>query len=292
MSIFRRCLTLPTGCGSFSATTPEQAQDLEKTLQDGLLAAQQSAGILTYLHKASLCVKHCWVTMCVAFSDWLNINYTESMLTQVDRFQSYVSGMILLYHTARLILCGSPQDAWRPNFDLAGTLLDLLEFCQSLDPVAMHFKSRISCHYKTIQLLLHTHHVVYVDNRDATTSSTFTAPFISLFLQPLSGYSIMHEVVTQISKQLCEPYGDEKDARTELVNQSSKTGHISAEFANVSRYHLGSTSGGSEEDPLQRLSRMSSWEAEYFADCRDPNHWAARRSSYVYSQDAENRSIV
>lgn len=66
MLMFRYCVSGLKSEGSRSKLNEEERKIAGETLSDGLLAAQQSARIVSLIRDASQSVRHCWVTMYVA----------------------------------------------------------------------------------------------------------------------------------------------------------------------------------------------------------------------------------
>jgi hypothetical protein len=63
MLVFRRCLSVFRLSKDRAALSSEQRDVLNRTLENGLLAAQQTAQVLCIVRKASQSVRHCWITM-------------------------------------------------------------------------------------------------------------------------------------------------------------------------------------------------------------------------------------
>lgn len=67
MLMFRYCVAGLKSEDARSRLNEEERNIAGETLNDGLLAAQQSARIISLIRDASQSVRHCWVTMYVAY---------------------------------------------------------------------------------------------------------------------------------------------------------------------------------------------------------------------------------
>lgn len=66
MMVSRRCLSLFRSSKHRDALSDNQRQIVNKTIEDGLVAAQQTVQILCHLRETSRSVRQCWITMYVA----------------------------------------------------------------------------------------------------------------------------------------------------------------------------------------------------------------------------------
>lgn len=63
MLTFRRCINEFGFVDARAGLNGEEMQFLDRVLIDGLMAAQTSARILSFLRQCAQCVRHCWITM-------------------------------------------------------------------------------------------------------------------------------------------------------------------------------------------------------------------------------------
>lgn len=67
MLIFRHCLAGLRSTEDRERLSTEQRLLMNETLNDGILAAQNSARMIYMIRQASQSVRHCWITMCVIY---------------------------------------------------------------------------------------------------------------------------------------------------------------------------------------------------------------------------------
>lgn len=68
------------------------------------------------------------------------------LLTMQISFQSYVSGLILVYKTTQSRFSGCFEEEYAANIDLIDKLIEVLDFYGKLDPVARQLSRTLSQH--------------------------------------------------------------------------------------------------------------------------------------------------
>jgi len=235
MLIFRHCLAGLKPPGDREALSLQQEGLMNGALSDGLLAAQQSARMVGIVGQASDSPPHCWITI----------------------YQAYVSGMILIYHTAQLRIAGFSREYCAESFELAKKVVDVLDICRKLDPVARKFFTSLLRHYEHLQNL-----DLPISSAAGRSDSADPQPGLYLFAAcpentPLYGTS------EELSRQLCNPYADEG---TMAPPQGDYT------------------ASGSRPSGMPEPRRRPSEEDEgYFVGSSEPSWWLAKRTCVTYS---------
>ena len=202
-----------------------------------------------------------------------------------SRYQAYVSGMILVYHTAQLRLAGYAEKHCAMSCDLASKVVDRLKLCKELSPLARKLTLTLTGHYESLQ---------------GAGSSTAGAEDTSNIALPKSGdylfikspeSAVLHDTSVQIFEKLCNPYSDEgnlaaQDEGPPVLPPSSKA---KSRFPWKSRCWEGYMGSGYGEAPVAITPEISNIEDGYFAGSRDPSWWLAKGGSA--SQSYESRML-
>lgn len=161
------------------------------------------------------------------------------------------------------------------SFDLAGKVVDGLEFCKELDPLARKLTANLSEHYECL--------------RGADQPTTEVDDPVD-FLPPQSGDYLfnvspesadLHDTSCELFEQLCNPYSDGEavvashEAPPQLRPHSNET----TKFPWKSRSWQGFVGSGYGEAPVNITPEISNLEDGYFVRPRDPSWWLAMRSS-------------
>ncbi|OIW30222.1 hypothetical protein CONLIGDRAFT_714604 [Coniochaeta ligniaria NRRL 30616] len=109
-----------------------QSKAFEQTMlnhaEEGVLAAKASSRVLGLLLTQTGCFKRCWIII----------------------FQSYTSCVVLLHCVAQKQVHKMDPSSWEEDLAQAQTCLDALEYCGTLDPVAVKFYERLSIIFQTL----------------------------------------------------------------------------------------------------------------------------------------------
>jgi hypothetical protein len=156
--------------------------------------------------------------------------------------------MILIYDATQLRLAGFSEKHCAMSFDLAGKVVDGLNFCKELDPLARKLIVNLSEHYECADI---------------------------------------HATSCEFFEQLCNPYADgeamvaERDVSPSPRPRSSRT----SRFPWKSKSWQGYAGSGYGEAPLAITPEISNLEDGYFVRSKDPSWWLAMRSSAAHNYD-------
>ena len=132
------------------------------------------------------------------------------------RFQGYVSGMILLYHAMQLNFAGFSDEHWATSLDLVTKVMDVLNFCKELDPVARKFSSSLSRDY---ECFLRTRRSTSTASEAAARAHS-TPPRLDHYLF-ISDSVPLHSLSRELLGQLCSPYANRHTASAQHAEGGS-----------------------------------------------------------------------
>ncbi|KAM0713465.1 hypothetical protein Q7P37_010427 [Cladosporium fusiforme] len=269
MLIFRYCVASVRDQADRTGLTDEQKVVVDETLSDGLLAAQHSARIISLMREASQSVRHCWMTI----------------------YQAYVSGLILIYDATQLKATGALEDQWNPSLDLAVKMIDVLEFCKALDPVARSFVESLTAHCKAFQNIP----VTRQNLAEQTAESDFatSSPYEYLFVVQI-GHDEQHQALQELFEQVSQPYANSDPLTAQQWNEA---GPASPSVSTSKRRQTSLQSHppaifGSSDSQVPTDPFISNNEDEYFIGSSEPSWWRAKRSSIDYSNGATTLKIA
>lgn len=130
------------------------------------------------------------------------------MLIVETRFQAYVSGLILIYHSRQLRRGSSSEEHAASNLDLTEKGLEVLEFCKKLDPVAQRLEASFSRHHQAAQQVT----AASQSRNVGTENIRFVTPSPSDYLFDEDCGSIWQDRASrELLEQVCNPHanGDE-----------------------------------------------------------------------------------
>jgi hypothetical protein len=193
--------------------------------------------------------------------------------------------MILIYHAAQLRLAGYPEKHFAVSCDLASKVVDGLNLCKELSPVARKLTITLTGHYESLQ---------GAEPSTTTTEETddLAPPHSGDYLFNRSPESAMlHDTSVEIFEKLCNPYSDEdtlaaQDERPPVLPRRSS---MMSRFPWKSRRWDGYMGSGYGEAPVAITPEISNIEDGYFVGSRDPSWWLAKRASA--SQSYESRTL-
>lgn len=183
--------------------------------------------------------------------------------------------MILIYHAAQLRLAGYPEKHCAMSCDLASKVVDGLNLCKELSPLARKLTVALTGHYESLQS-------AKPSIADAEETGNIAPPQSGDYLFNKSPQSAMlHDTSVEIFEKLCNPYSDEdtlaaQDQRPPVLPRSSS---MISRFPWKSRCwdgYLGSEYG---EAPVAITPEISNIEDGYFVGSRDPSWWLAKGAS-------------
>jgi hypothetical protein len=193
--------------------------------------------------------------------------------------------MILIYHAAQLRLAGYPEKHFAVSCDLASKVVDGLNLCKELSPVARKLTITLTGHYESLQ---------GTEPPTTTTEETdeLAPPHSGDYLFNRSPESaVLHDTSVEIFEKLCNPYSDEdtlaaQDERPPVLPRRSS---MMSRFPWKSRRWDGYMGSGYGEAPVAITPEISNIEDGYFVGSRDPSWWLAKRASA--SQSYESRTL-
>jgi hypothetical protein len=283
MLIFRHCLAGVRGVEDRKRLSDEQRTLMDKTLHDGLVAAQHSARMIHMIREASESVRHCWITMYIVPPLSMRTSHKSRSLTMFRRFQSYVSGMILLYNAAQLSLAGLDEATFAVNLDLASKTIEVLNFCGQLDPVARKFAISLLTHYERLR------EISPAGGADIPPKVHFGNPQASyhLFFAPPDDAKL-HDTSRSLFEQLCNPYANE-NATTERQEHGARSRSSRNHTLNShqeSQDCAGSSLPGEDDTGTTITAGISNLEDGYFVGSNEPVWWSGKRSAVEFSSGA------
>jgi hypothetical protein len=199
------------------------------------------------------------------------------------RFQSYVSGMILLYNAAQLSLAGLDEATFAVNLDLASKTIEVLNFCGQLDPVARKFAISLLTHYERLR------EISPAGGADIPPKVHFGNPQASyhLFFAPPDDAKL-HDTSRSLFEQLCNPYANE-NATTERQEHGARSRSSRNHTLNShqeSQDCAGSSLPGEDDTGTTITAGISNLEDGYFVGSNEPVWWSGKRSAVEFSSGA------
>ena len=177
--------------------------------------------------------------------------------------------MILVYSAAQLRLAGYAEKHSAMSCDLASKVVDGLNFCKELDPVARKLTITLTGHYESLRDAKACFMV-------ADEPEDISPPQSGDYLFNASPASaVLHDMLTEIFEQLCNPYVDGES----LAAQNEAPPTFPSRFPWKSRRWDGYMGSGYGEAPIAITPEISNLEDGYFVGLRDPSWWLAKRAS-------------
>ena len=188
--------------------------------------------------------------------------------------------MILIYHAAQLKIAGFPHEYCTKSFELAKEVVDVLEFCKKLDPVARRFFVSLLRHYEHLQLFDPS-----IDETAGRGISADPQPDLYLFAACPKN-SPLHGTSEKLSEQLGNPYADEGNmaSRQESGDVLDSQSGIS-EHRRMSREEACRNLGHQTVRGMTKPS-IPDLEKGYFVGSSEPSWWLAKRTCVTYSGES------
>lgn len=273
MLMFRHCLAGLQFPGDRESLSAEQKSTMNAALNDGLQAAQHSARMTFLIQRVAQSLRHCWTMMYVPPFPWLCLGC--AITDRSYRYQSYVSGMILIYNATQLRLAGFSERHCANSFDLASKVVDGLEFCKELDPVARQLTTTLSGHYQCLRGA-----DSHLEDPDDPPDSE--PPQLSDYLFNVSTEGEeLHDTSCGLFEELCNPYADGETLIRLHENNPEMTSRTNAtpRFPWKSRCWQGYAGSRFGEAPVAITPEISNLEDGYFYGTREPSWWLVKRTS-------------
>ena len=181
----------------------QERVDLNVTLDDGLIAAEQSARLLTLLVRSPHELSYCWTAMYV-----LCLSHRSRICADgIISFQAYVCGSVLLYNAMQLKLHGRAAKSWKTSLDLTQKALSVLHMCESLAPIAVRFANTMEQYLSAFESApeAHLRRGLSADmySRAATMSPSQQQPSHFLFVRPADGDPELQSAAEDLFEMLC-----------------------------------------------------------------------------------------
>jgi hypothetical protein len=183
--------------------------------------------------------------------------------------------MILIYHAAQLRLAGYPEKYYIMSCDLASKVVDGLNLCKELSPVARKLTITLNGHYEALQ-------GANPPTTDVEETGDTVLPRSGDYLFNRSPESAMlHDTSVEIFEKLCNPYSDKdtlaaQDERPPVLPRRSS---VMSRFPWKSRCWEGYIGSRYGEAPVAITPEISNIEDGYFIGSRDPSWWLAKGAS-------------
>lgn len=151
--ILRRTLSIyrPTLGRQKQVIYPAERAKVSAVLNDGIIAAKQSSRILYLFLGEQAGIRHCWAVMYISPRSCGPHSISKTRLTS-SRYIAFVSAAILLYSVSQMQLHDYPETEWQPYLTLVHNDMDVLAYCQELDPVAGTLRDTISQYMQFLQI--------------------------------------------------------------------------------------------------------------------------------------------
>lgn len=195
--------------------------------------------------------------------------------------------MILIYHAAQLRLAGYSEKHCAMSCDLASKVVDGLNLCKELSPMARKLTIALTGHCKSLQ-------GAEPPATDAEETSDIVPPQPGDYLFNRSPESaLLHDTSVEVFEKLCNPYSDEDT----LIAQDQRLPGLLRSSSMISRFpwksrrwdgYIGSEYG---EAPVAITPEISNIEDGYFVGSRDPSWWLAKGASASESYESRAPEI-
>lgn len=132
----------------------QRCEEITRYVEEGLLAATQSARILGLLLSGNGIFKRCWLCMYVTISSCVSVGSRFSSapwLTSSIRFQAFTSCTIILYGVAQKQLHGYSELDCEDDLIQAEKCLQVLSWCGQADCVARRFHDKLQPYYDILK---------------------------------------------------------------------------------------------------------------------------------------------
>lgn len=193
--------------------------------------------------------------------------------------------MILVYHAAQLRLAGYAEKHCAMSCDLASKVVDGLNLCKELSPVARKLTVTLTGHYESLQGAEPS-----ATEADETCDTAPPKPGDYLFNRSPES-AMLHDTSVEIFEKLCNPYSDEDTlvAQDERPPMLPRRTSMMSRFPWKSRCWEGYIGSGYGEAPVAITPEISNIEDGFFVGSRDPSWWLAKEASS--SQSYESRML-
>ena len=195
--------------------------------------------------------------------------------------------MILIYNATQLRLAGFSERHCASSFDLASKVVDSLEFCKELDPVARKLTATLSEHYKCLRSAA-SH------SEDASDHEDSVLPESGDYLFNVSNEDeALHDTSSGLFEELCNPYADGETLSRLHENIHDLPNRINAtpRFPWKSRSWEGYAGSRYGEAPVAITPEISNLEDGYFAGMREPSWWLVKRTTAAVSLGSETLEV-
>jgi hypothetical protein len=152
------------------------------------------------------------------------------------RFTAYMSCLVLLHSTAQMLLYGYPQAIWQKELAHAESCLDVLEYCGSVDKVALRF-AETTCSYRNI---------LKAQAQQDTDLSVVDMPekFDYLFAIPKSLSSPLEQASKDLHKLVSCPFGQPSNLHAEGTLKAGFGTHLDWSSFRSSPFEKATTEAG------------------------------------------------
>jgi hypothetical protein len=195
--------------------------------------------------------------------------------------------MILIYHAAQLRLAGYSEKYYATSLDLASKVVNGLNLCKELSPVAHKLTITLNGYYESLKGAERS-------AKDIEGIGDTALPRSGDYLFNRSPESAMlHDTSVEIFEKLCNPYSDEDTlaAQDERPSVSPQSSSMKSRFPWKSRCWEGYIGSGYGEAPVAITPEISNIEDGYFLGSRDPSWWLAKGTSASHSYETESLKV-
>lgn len=192
--------------------------------------------------------------------------------------------MILAYHTSQSKLCGLPERYCIVNYALMDQVLQVLDFCAELDPVARRFAQILSAHKGTLQPPSYTRGPGTADAiYDQSCEEKPPSSEISiLLLATPPADTLLQQTSADILKQLCNPYMGSDEVSPCAIDCQSRLPPMASQAPELPSHRS-----------YERFTAdILNGEDGYFVGSHQPSWWMTQRSSSVYLQGATKLGVL
>jgi hypothetical protein len=190
--------------------------------------------------------------------------------------------MILIYHATQLEIAGFSQDYCTESVELAKRAIDVLEFCQTRDPVARKFFTSLLRHYEHLQEF-------HPSSPGTAGQGESGDPRPDEYLFAVCPENTpLYEISEELSRQLCNPYADEGNMDPQQMIGTALNSHPSDIPESRKKSQRQEAGGNVDDQMLGETTKPAIPDPEdgYFVGSSEPSWWLAKRTCVTYSEEA------
>jgi len=190
--------------------------------------------------------------------------------------------MILIYHATQFEIAGFSQEYCTKSVELAKRTIDVLEFCQTRDPVARKFFTSLLRHYEHLQEF-------HPSSPGTAGEGKSGDPWPDEYLFAVCPENTpLYEISEELSRQLCNPYADEGNMDPQQMIGTAVNSRPSDIAESRKRSQREEASGTIDDQTSGETPKpaIPGPEDGYFVGSSEPSWRLAKRTCVTYSEEA------